>query len=186
MSDIKTIIENAFENRAEITPRSVDTIVKEAVTEAIQMLDKGEARVAEKQNGDWIVNEWLKKAVLLSFRVHENEVIDAGYTNFFDKLPQRDQDLVTGFAAGCLFGLAFGALLATAGPAFAQDITQVDPDQMGRVVARLVDAQTGAPVTQALVSLRNLDRRTISDSTGTAMFREMSTARPKYSPASPP
>ena len=62
MSNLQQIIEEAFENRAEITPRSVDTHVKEAVLEAMAMLDKGELRVAEQRGvGDWQVNEWLKK-----------------------------------------------------------------------------------------------------------------------------
>ena len=92
MSDIISIIDNAFENRAEITPRSVDTIVKEAVTEAINMLDKGEARVAEKKDGDWVVNEWLKKAVLLSFRNNDNDFMKGGFTNYFDKVPAKYAD----------------------------------------------------------------------------------------------
>jgi len=92
MSDIKKIIEDAFENRAEITPRSADTIVKEAVEEAMNLLDKGEARVAEKQGGDWVVNEWLKKAVLLSFRLEDNEFMKGGFTNYFDKVPAKYAD----------------------------------------------------------------------------------------------
>ena len=92
MSDLKNIIENAFENRAEITPRSVDTIVKEAVTEVMNQLDKGEVRVAEKKDGDWVVNEWLKKAVLLSFRIHDNEFMKGGFTNYFDKVPSKYAD----------------------------------------------------------------------------------------------
>lgn len=73
MSDLKSTIEEAFEKRAEITPRNVDTHVKEATQQAIQMLDCGQARVAEKKDGQWIVNDWLKKAVLLSFRIEDNE-----------------------------------------------------------------------------------------------------------------
>lgn len=92
MSDIKTIIESAFENRADITPRSVDTMVKEAVSDAIGMLDSGEARVAEKQNGQWVVNEWLKKAVLLSFRIEDNMFMKGGFTNYFDKVPAKYAD----------------------------------------------------------------------------------------------
>jgi 2,3,4,5-tetrahydropyridine-2-carboxylate N-succinyltransferase len=71
MSDIQATIEEAFERRADITPRSVETHVKEATLEAIDMLDRGVARVAEKQDGQWVVNDWLKKAVLLSLRVHQ-------------------------------------------------------------------------------------------------------------------
>ena len=92
MSDIQNIIETAFENRAEITPRSADTIVREAVTEALEMLDRGEARVAEKQNGEWVVNEWLKKAVLLSFRINDNNFMKGGFTNYFDKVPAKYAD----------------------------------------------------------------------------------------------
>ncbi len=92
MSDIKSIIEEAFERRADITPRSVDTIVKEAVDEAIAKLDKGEIRVADKQGGKWVVNEWLKKAVLLSFRIQDNEFMKGGFTNYFDKVTPKYAD----------------------------------------------------------------------------------------------
>ncbi len=92
MNDIKATIEEAFEQRAELTPRSVDTHVKEAVTEAMAKLDDGSLRVAEKVGGDWIVNEWLKKAVLLSFRIHDNEFIKGGFTNYYDKVPSKFQD----------------------------------------------------------------------------------------------
>ena len=92
MSDIQTIITDAFEHRAEITPRSVDTHVKEAVMEAIGLLDTGEARVAEKKDGDWVVNDWLKKAVLLSFRIEDNEFMKGGYTNYYDKVQSKYAD----------------------------------------------------------------------------------------------
>ncbi len=93
MNDIQDIINNAFENRAEITPNNVDTIVIEAVNEAIHMLDSGEARVAEQQNGSWVVNEWLKKAVLLSFRIEDNTFMKGGFTNYFDKVPPKYADM---------------------------------------------------------------------------------------------
>ncbi len=92
MSDIKEIIESAFENRAEITPRSVDTIVREAVNDAISQLDKGELRVAEKQDAGWVVHEWLKKAVLLFFRINDNEFMKGGFTNYYDKVPAKYAD----------------------------------------------------------------------------------------------
>ena len=92
MSDIQTIIESAFENRAEITPRTADTIVKEAVNEAMNMLDTGEARVAKPGDGGWVVNEWLKKAVLLSFRIDDNEFMKGGFTNYYDKVPSKYAD----------------------------------------------------------------------------------------------
>jgi len=92
MSNIQTIITDAFENRADITPRNVETHVKEAVLEAIGMLDSGTARVAEKKDGDWIVNDWLKKAVLLSFRIEDNEFMKGGFTNYYDKVQSKYAD----------------------------------------------------------------------------------------------
>jgi len=92
MSDIQPIITEAFERRAQITPRNVDTHVKEAVHEAINLLDSGKARVAEKKNGQWVVNEWLKKAVLLYFRIEDNQLIRGGYTNYWDKVPAKFGD----------------------------------------------------------------------------------------------
>lgn len=96
MSDLQQIIEQAFENRAEITPRTVDTHVKEAVNEAMSKLDSGELRVAEQRGiGDWTVNEWLKKAVLLSFRIEDNAFMKGGYTNYYDKVPSKFADYNT-------------------------------------------------------------------------------------------
>jgi 2,3,4,5-tetrahydropyridine-2-carboxylate N-succinyltransferase len=92
MSDLRATIEEAFERRADITPRSVETHVKEATLEAIRMLDSGEARVAEKKNGGWVVNDWLKKAVLLSFRIQDNEFLKGGFTNYYDKVPSKYAD----------------------------------------------------------------------------------------------
>ena len=89
MSDIKNIIEEAFERRAEITPSNAEPHVRYAVNEAIAMLDSGKARVAEKQDGAWVVNQWLKKAVLMSFRINDNEVIQSGDTHYYDKVPMK-------------------------------------------------------------------------------------------------
>lgn len=89
MSDIQNIIEEAFENRAEITPRTVDTVTRDAVMETIELIDQGKMRVAEKKDGDWVVNEWLKKAVLLSFRIQDNEFIKGGFTNYYDKVESK-------------------------------------------------------------------------------------------------
>jgi 2,3,4,5-tetrahydropyridine-2-carboxylate N-succinyltransferase len=92
MSDIQATIEEAFERRADITPRNVETHVKEATLEAIDMLDRGVARVAEKRDGQWVVNDWLKKAVLLSFRIEDNWFIKGGFTNYYDKVASKYQD----------------------------------------------------------------------------------------------
>ncbi|VAX08060.1 2,3,4,5-tetrahydropyridine-2,6-dicarboxylate N-succinyltransferase [hydrothermal vent metagenome] len=89
MSDIQAIIEGAFENRANINPRSVDTLVRDTVLTSIEQLDKGEIRVAEKKNGEWIVNDWVKKAVLLSFCINDNEFIKGGFSNYYDKVDSK-------------------------------------------------------------------------------------------------
>jgi len=95
MSDLQNIIEEAFERRADITPRNVEAHVREAVEECINMLDTGTARVADKSSGDWVVNEWLKKAVLLSFRINDNEFIKGGFTNYYDKVESKFADYNT-------------------------------------------------------------------------------------------
>jgi 2,3,4,5-tetrahydropyridine-2-carboxylate N-succinyltransferase len=87
MSDthkLQALVEAAFEKRAEITPKSVSRELLEALETTVDLLDTGTLRVAEKQAGEWIVHQWLKKAVLLYFRAHENAVIDAGYSRFYD------------------------------------------------------------------------------------------------------
>ena len=89
MSDLQSIIENAFENRENITPATVTEEVKSAVEQAIELIDSGEARVAEKIAGEWVVHQWLKKAVLLSFRIRDNELMDGAETNFWDKVDSK-------------------------------------------------------------------------------------------------
>ena len=92
MEDLKNIIEEAFERRADITPRNAETQVSDAVMEAVNLLDTGKARVAEKSGSEWVVNEWLKKAVLLSFRINDNEFIKGGFTNYYDKVTSKFAD----------------------------------------------------------------------------------------------
>ena len=90
---LQNIIETAFENRAEITPASVSTEVKNAVLETLRQLDSGALRVAERLGvGEWKVNEWAKKAVLLSFRIADNEVQNDGVNQYFDKVPTKFAD----------------------------------------------------------------------------------------------
>ena len=86
---LKTLIENAFEEHADINPRSVSRELKVALDEALDLLDAGKVRVAEKQDGQWVVNDWLKKAVLLYFRAWDNKLIEGGHTRFFDKVPLK-------------------------------------------------------------------------------------------------
>jgi len=89
MSNLENIINDAFENRADISPANVSAEIRSAVEEAINMLDAGTARVAEKTSGEWVVNQWLKKAVLLSFRINENRVIEGGNTRYYDKVEAK-------------------------------------------------------------------------------------------------
>jgi 2,3,4,5-tetrahydropyridine-2,6-dicarboxylate N-succinyltransferase len=86
---LRGIIDGAFERRAEITPKNVPADINAAIEESITLLDSGKVRVAEKTDGKWIVNEWLKKAVLLYFRAHDNVVMEAGFTRFYDKVPMK-------------------------------------------------------------------------------------------------
>ncbi len=91
MSTLETIINKAFENREEI---NFDTKgeVREAVNEALNLLDSGKQRVAQKdENGDWVVNQWLKKAVLLSFKLNDMQIISGGNgnSNWWDKVPSK-------------------------------------------------------------------------------------------------
>ena len=88
-TELKTLIEAAFEARADITPKSVSRELRVALDEALDLLDSGKARVAEKIDGRWQVHEWLKKAVLLYFRANDNRVIEGSYTRFFDKVPLK-------------------------------------------------------------------------------------------------
>ena len=86
---LEQIIEQAFEERAEISPVTVTAEVREAVEESLRRLDSGRARVAEPSAGGWVVNQWLKKAVLLSFRINDNRAMDGGETRFFDKVEPK-------------------------------------------------------------------------------------------------
>lgn len=92
MSNIQQIIDEAFERRHELTPRTVEARVKDAVLEAINLLDSGQAQVATKKNGSWVVNEWLKKAVLLLFRIEDNTLLKGGFTNYYDKISSKFAD----------------------------------------------------------------------------------------------
>jgi 2,3,4,5-tetrahydropyridine-2-carboxylate N-succinyltransferase len=63
--------------------------VSDAVMETLSLLDQGTLRVAENKSGEWVVNEWTKKAILLSFRLNQNKAIDTGYTKFYDKVESK-------------------------------------------------------------------------------------------------
>jgi 2,3,4,5-tetrahydropyridine-2-carboxylate N-succinyltransferase len=83
---LETIIEAAFEQRSEIDLERAAPELREAILESVQLLDRGQLRVAEKIDGQWHVNQWLKKAVLLYFGIATTRMIDGAHTNYFDKL----------------------------------------------------------------------------------------------------
>ncbi|MDF2867296.1 MAG: dapD [Gammaproteobacteria bacterium] len=91
MQHLINTINSAFEHRQQLSFKTVDARIQQAIDEALALLNSGQARVAEKINGQWIVNEWLKKAVLLSFRTKDNQLIEANYTRFYDKVPLKFQ-----------------------------------------------------------------------------------------------
>lgn len=87
---LQQTIEQAFENRADFSPATMPAEVKEAVASVLEQLDAGTLRVAEKKDGDWVVNQWAKKAVLLSFRMNDNYQMPAcEHLQFYDKVPTK-------------------------------------------------------------------------------------------------
>ena len=88
--ELKNKIESAWENIANITPN--DTDIADAVNEVIKKLDNGQFRIAEKNGNDWIVNQWLKKAVLISFRINDNKILKGPYTSWYDKVKGKTVD----------------------------------------------------------------------------------------------
>jgi 2,3,4,5-tetrahydropyridine-2-carboxylate N-succinyltransferase len=101
MTDLQSVIDKAFDDRANVSPKTAEPALKEAVAEVIDRLDAGKLRVAEKSGGDWVTHQWVKKAVLLSFRLEDNQVIRDGYTNYFDKVQTKFADYGdTDFRAG--------------------------------------------------------------------------------------
>ena len=89
-TELKTNIENAWDNITNIS--SNDTDIVNAVGEVIQKLDNGELRIAQKNNNDWVVNQWLKKAVLISFRINDNQILRGPYTTWYDKVKGKTVD----------------------------------------------------------------------------------------------
>src|SRR5579863_1172078 len=89
LAALAALIDGAFAERAHLTPEKHPRELARALDECLELLDCGRVRVAEKMDGAWVVNEWLKKAVLLYFRIHDNAVIDGGFTRFYDKLPLK-------------------------------------------------------------------------------------------------
>jgi 2,3,4,5-tetrahydropyridine-2-carboxylate N-succinyltransferase len=90
MADIQKVIDEAWENRASFSPSNAPKDLRDAVEQVIQGLDLGKLRVAEKIQGKWQTHQWLKKAVLLSFRLEDNRVMEGGgATRYFDKVNSK-------------------------------------------------------------------------------------------------
>ena len=89
-TELKNKIESAWENITKISPN--DTDIADAVNEVIKKLDNGQFRIAEKNGNDWIVNQWLKKAVLISFRINDNKILKGPYTSWYDKVKGKTVD----------------------------------------------------------------------------------------------
>ncbi|MDC3184085.1 2,3,4,5-tetrahydropyridine-2,6-dicarboxylate N-succinyltransferase [Pelagibacteraceae bacterium] len=102
MSDLEKIINDAFEDRDNINVNTVGNI-RNAVDDTLNKLDSGDLRVCEKINNEWQVNQWIKKAILLSFRLNDNEIIKASHATWFDKVESKtanwtkDDHLKAGF-----------------------------------------------------------------------------------------
>ena len=86
---LRALVERSFQERAALTPANAPGELQAALDECLVLLGSGRARVAEPADGGWHVNEWLRKAVLLHFRTHDNALIEAGAFRFFDKLPLK-------------------------------------------------------------------------------------------------
>jgi 2,3,4,5-tetrahydropyridine-2-carboxylate N-succinyltransferase len=92
IQNTQRIIDEAFEQRAALSPRAAPPEVLAAVNAVIAGLEAGSLRVAEKRNGNWVVNQWIKKAVLISFRLRDNEISGAGGLHYYDKVPTKFSD----------------------------------------------------------------------------------------------
>jgi 2,3,4,5-tetrahydropyridine-2,6-dicarboxylate N-succinyltransferase len=92
MTELQQLIDAAFDNRTSITPAAADPKLRQAVRQVIDRLDAGTLRVAEKIDGAWTTRQWVKKAVLLSFRLDDNHVVRDGYTNYYDKVEPKFAD----------------------------------------------------------------------------------------------
>jgi len=89
MQPLQTLIDDAWENRASLNAANASAALKEAVESAISGLDTGRLRVAEKSGAEWVTHQWLKKAVLLSFRIEDNRLLEGGATRYYDKVPAK-------------------------------------------------------------------------------------------------
>src|SRR5689334_3828566 len=92
MKKVQSLIEGAFAERSTFSPQNTPKELKDAIETIFDHLDQGTLRVAEKIDGQWQTHEWIKKAILLYFATHDNVVIPAGFTQFYDKVPLKFQE----------------------------------------------------------------------------------------------
>ena len=88
LDKFEKIINDSFDNKEKINSNS-DKYIVDAINETIELLDQGKIRVAEKKGSEWIVNQWIKKAILLSFRINKMELLRGPYTSWYDKVPGK-------------------------------------------------------------------------------------------------
>jgi 2,3,4,5-tetrahydropyridine-2-carboxylate N-succinyltransferase len=95
MNDLEKIINDAFDNRYKLSVKTAGSI-RDAVNLTLDKLDNGSLRVCEKVNNEWLVNQWVKKAILLSFRLNDNKVINSSHTTWFDKVSSKTENWTQG------------------------------------------------------------------------------------------
>ena len=101
MESAKKFIEDAWENRANVNPASSPKVLRDAIESVLAGLDCGKLRVAEKVDGEWVTHQWIKKAVLLSFRIEDNRLMPGAATHYYDKVPGKFAGYdAAAFAAG--------------------------------------------------------------------------------------
>ena len=88
LNELEKIINESFENKDKVNTDSDKSII-DAINETIELTDQGKIRVAEKKNGSWEINQWIKKAILLSFRINKMEILKGPYTSWYDKVPGK-------------------------------------------------------------------------------------------------
>ena len=88
LSELEKIINTAFENKDKVNTSSDKSIIN-AINETIELTDQGKIRVAQKESGSWKVNQWIKKAILLSFKINKMEILRGPYTSWYDKVPGK-------------------------------------------------------------------------------------------------
>ncbi|MDC0472886.1 2,3,4,5-tetrahydropyridine-2,6-dicarboxylate N-succinyltransferase [Pelagibacteraceae bacterium] len=88
LNELEKIINDTFERKDRVNTNSDKSII-DAINETIELTDQGKIRVAEKKNGSWKINQWIKKAILLSFRINKMEILRGPYTSWYDKVPGK-------------------------------------------------------------------------------------------------